>query len=65
MKWYRLYDIEWDTDGDENAEAALPRNVHINSKSSIETLRAGEAADILADEYGFCVKSLKVDEEKE
>ena len=59
---YKIYDIEWDTDGeDESAVADLPKFEFYTSEKSLDELRDGAAADWLSDSYGFCVKSLKVD----
>lgn len=60
MKKYKLYDIVWDTDGDEFAEADLPKFAFMESESSLKDLKDGEAADWLSDEYGYMVKSLSV-----
>ena len=51
MKTIRFFNIEWDTD-DENA--TLPRDVVLLMDDDRDPEEEG--ADILADEYGFCVK---------
>ena len=59
----RLYDIEWDTDGE---EWDLPKEVIIEkpSKDLIEAVYTydDKLADYLSDTYGFCLHSFKSEE---
>jgi hypothetical protein len=50
MKTVRFFDIDWDADQD----ADLPQDVVVFMPDPYDPAEAG--ADILADEYGFCVK---------
>ncbi len=64
MKCFRLYDIEWDVDGDE-VDLNLPHAVYMPAGgTSIDDARDGAAADWLSDEYGYAVASLSVEEAK-
>ncbi len=66
IRRYKIYDIEWDTDGEDESDMAdLPKFEFYTSEKSLDELRDGAAADWLSDSYGFCVKSLKVDETDE
>jgi hypothetical protein len=51
MKVVRLFDIQWDTDGED--EAGLPHD-HIAVVGD-EWNPEDEAADLLSDAFGFCV----------
>jgi hypothetical protein len=54
MKIVRLFDIQWDTDGEPADELGLPSE-HIAVVDDDEWDPAEDAADLLSDEYGFCV----------
>jgi hypothetical protein len=54
MKTVRLYDILWDTDGEPADELGLPSE-HIAIVDDDWTPE-DDAADLLSDRYGFCVK---------
>jgi hypothetical protein len=53
MKVMRLYDILWDTDGEDPTELGLPSD-HIAVVDDDWT-PVDDAADLLADQFGFCV----------
>ena len=44
---FHVYDIDWDTDGDE--DVSLPSEVEVEA-DCVEDI-----ADALSDEYGFCI----------
>jgi len=52
MKPVRFFNIEWDTDGDDASD--LPMEVVVLMADDGDP--ADDGADILADEYGFCVQ---------
>jgi hypothetical protein len=54
MKTFRLFNIQWDTDGGDPHELGLPSE-HIAVVDDDDWDPAEEAADLLSDEYGFCV----------
>ena len=54
MKTFRLLNIQWDTDGSDPQELGLPSE-HIAVVDDDEWDPAEDAADLLSDEYGFCV----------
>ena len=54
MKTVRLFDIRWDVDGEDPKELGLP-NQHIAFVDDDWTPE-DDAADLLADQYGFCVE---------
>lgn len=45
----KVYNIEWDTDGEVNAD--LPKEVIIDNPAD----EIDDIADYLSDEYGFCI----------
>lgn len=51
MKTVRVYDIEWDTDGEE---------VDLPSIANVTVKNEDEIADKLSDEYGWCVFSFRL-----
>ena len=53
MKIVRLFDIRWDTDDEDPDELGLPKE-HIAVVDD-DWDPDGEAADLLADEYDYCV----------
>jgi hypothetical protein len=55
MKIVRLFDIRWDTDGADPQGLGLPSE-HIAVVNDDDWDPAEDAADLLSDEYGFCVK---------
>ena len=64
MRKFRVYDIEWDTDGE---EVDLPSEVFFDlDDEEVEEDENGNniIADMLSDEYGWCVYSLQVEEVK-
>ena len=54
MKIVRLYDILWDTDGEDPTELGLPSE-HIAVVDD-DWSPVDDAADLLSDQFGFCVK---------
>ena len=52
MKPVRFFDIQWDTDEDDNAD--LPNDVLVLMDDDRDPVEEG--ANILSNEYGFCVK---------
>jgi hypothetical protein len=54
MKTVRLFDIQWDVDGEDPKELGLPSD-HIAFVADDWTPE-DNAADLLADQYGFCVE---------
>jgi hypothetical protein len=52
MKIVRLYDILWDTDGEDPTELGLPSD-HIAVVDD-DWNPVDDAADLLADQFGFC-----------
>ncbi len=55
MKVVRLFDIQWDTDGQDPDELGLP-----NEQIAVvddDWTPEDDAADWLSDRYGFCVKA--------
>ena len=57
MKFYRMFDIEWDTDG---KKVDLPSEVFISDEE--EVLYSDDLVDELSDKYGFCVNSSSYEE---
>ena len=53
MKTVRLFNIQWDVDGEDPNDLGLP-NDHIAFVDD-EWTPEDDAADLLADQYGFCV----------
>ena len=53
MKIVRLFDIRWDTDADDPSELGLPSE-HLAIVED-DWNPEEEAADLLADQFGFCV----------
>ena len=53
MKVVRLYDIHWDTDGESADELGLPSD--IIAIVDDDWTPEDDAANLLADQYGFCV----------
>ena len=53
MKIVRLFNIQWDTDGEDPTELGLPTE-HIAVVDDDWT-PVDDAADLLSDRYGFCV----------
>ena len=53
MKVVRLYDIQWDTDDDSPDELGLPKEQFAVVEDEWDPEE--EAADLLSDEFGFCV----------
>ncbi len=53
MKVVRLFNIRWDTDGEDSDELGLPSEVIAILKH--EWNPEEEASDLLSDLYGFCV----------
>ena len=63
----RAYDIQWDmtsSDGIVEENLQLPTEVYIPGEIA-ENYHAEEIADLLSDEYGYLVKSFKLDEQEE
>ena len=65
MHKIECYEIEWDTDGDEEVLKHLPRTVIVdlhdvewledNDTFEITEDNSSDIADYLSDQYGFCV----------
>jgi hypothetical protein len=53
----KFYDIEWDTDGDDDID--LPEVVVMDVEEDTDIPYRG--ADLLSDEYGFCVYAFDFD----
>ena len=51
MKKVRLFNIDWDTDGE---TVSLPTDVTVEVDEDFDAEE--EAADLLTDKYGWCVK---------
>jgi hypothetical protein len=54
MKIIRLFNIEWDTDNEDPTELGLPSE--IIAVVDDDWTPEDDAADLLADQFGFCVK---------
>jgi hypothetical protein len=54
MKIVRLYDVRWNTDGQDPTELGLPSE--IIAVVDDDWTPVEDAADLLSDRYGFCVK---------
>lgn len=54
---YKITDIEWDTE----CADGLPAVVWAEIDAPFDEAADGAAADFLADRYGFCVKSCRVE----
>ena len=57
MRTVNFYNIDWDTDGE---EIDLPTDVILTVDEDVEVDLEG--ADLLSDEYGFCVNSFNFQE---
>ena len=57
MKTVNFYNIDWDTDGE---EIDLPTDIILTVDEDAEI--SLEGADLLSDEYGFCVNSFNFQE---
>jgi len=53
MKIVRLFDIRWDTDGEDPEDCGLPKNHFAQVDDDWDPEE--QAADLLSDTYGFCV----------
>lgn len=58
MKRYKLFDISWDTDGLDIEY--LPSEVNVDVEDDCDI--AYEGADILSDQYGWCVNCFNWEE---
>jgi hypothetical protein len=54
MKVVRLFDISWDTDGEDPGDLGLPSE-HIAVVDDDDWDPEEDAADLLSDQYDFCV----------
>jgi hypothetical protein len=54
MKVVRLFDIRWDTDGEDTADLGLP-DEHIAVVDDDDWDPEEDAADLLSDEFGVCI----------
>ena len=54
MKIVRLFNIQWDTDGEDPTELGLPSDTI--AVVDDDWTPVDDAADLLADQFGFCVK---------
>ena len=57
MRTVNFYNIDWDTDGE---EIDLPTDLVLTVDEDVEV--SLEGADLLSDEYGFCVNSFNFQE---
>ena len=57
MRKINFYNIDWDTDGE---EIDLPTDVILTVDVDVKV--SLEGADLLSDEYGFCVNSFSFQE---
>ena len=55
VKMY-ITDIDWDTDGENKDELGLPDVVVVT-----DDIDEDEIADMLSDDYGFCVNSFSIE----
>ena len=53
MKIIRLFDIRWDTDGEDPEELCLPKEQIVTIDDDVDP--AEEGADILSADYDYCV----------
>ena len=51
-----ITDIDWDTDGENKDELGLPDVVVVT-----DDIDEDEIADMLSDDYGFCVNSFSIE----
>lgn len=58
MNEVKIYitDINWDTDGESKEELGLPDVVVVT-----DDIDEDDIADMLSDEYGFCVNSFSIE----
>jgi hypothetical protein len=58
MNEVKIYitDIDWDTDGESKEELGLPDVVVVT-----DDMDEDEIADMLSDDYGFCVNSFSIE----
>jgi hypothetical protein len=58
MNEVKIYitDIDWDTDGESKEELELPDVVVVT-----DDIDEDEIADMLSDDYGFCVNSFSIE----
>lgn len=61
MKTYRVNNIEWDTDGDNDLAAELPKELIVEVKKGINNIE-DEAINAASDIQGFCIISADVEE---
>ena len=61
MKTYRVNNIEWDTDGDNDLAAELPKELIVEVKEGINNIE-DEAINAASDIQGFCIMSADVEE---
>ena len=61
MKTYRVNNIEWDTDGDNDLAAELPKELIVEVKKGIDNIE-DEAINAASDMQGFCIMSADVEE---
>lgn len=61
MKKYRVNNIEWDTDGDNDLAAELPKELIVEVKKGIDNIE-DEAINAASDMQGFCIMSADVEE---
>lgn len=61
---YRVYDIKWDTDGNDELAEELPKEMVVSVDSGIENAK-DEAVNAASDMSGFCILSASVEEVKE
>lgn len=61
MKRFRFYHIQWDTDGVPPKKLNLPHEFEYETNDP-EFDVENEGADVLSDEFGYCVKSFEFEQ---
>ena len=61
MNTYRVNNIKWDTDGDNDLAAELPKELIVKVKKGINNIE-DEAINAASDIQGFCIMSADVEE---
>ena len=54
MKVVRLFNIQWDTDGEDPKELGLPSEQIVVAEDDFDP--ENDAADLLSDQFGFCIE---------
>ena len=61
MKTYRVNNIKWDTGGDNDLAAELPKELIVEVKKGMNNIE-DEAINAASDIQGFCIMSADVEE---